>query len=423
MRFFTINVILAFVSITKSQINFNGPSNNRRGGASASVNVEARAISNSRGRVSASVSGAFSTQSGSNKNNFNFNSKQTFISNKKPNNILSRFGNNNNNNGCSPASQCSAQLFTYNEYSKAQCTLRNGSPGFRCSSRNIVGSSRRPFGGADAEASASVGIRTVSTSGGGNDINVALRSSRNKVSNITNFSSRQYSSPLPGSAAFYHAKFQRQARSDVSKVGKFGLLTSETALVLSKVSVRRGGAGSGSTNDAVNFGSSSETSQNLESAGLSCSSSSLRCGRSSAYRTADGSCNNLREPRYGMADTSLNRIALPEYSNGVDTMRQSFIGGSLPSARLLSTKLATDLRNQDQKHTYITMTFGQFVDHDLTHSPIMKTNTNQDIDCCRSGAPNDAFCAPIDIPSGDPIFRGRSNCMNLVRSVPSPGKY
>ena len=72
MRLFTINVILAFVSITKSQINFNGPSNNRRVGASASVNVEARAISNSRGRGSASVSGAFSTQSGSNKNNFNF---------------------------------------------------------------------------------------------------------------------------------------------------------------------------------------------------------------------------------------------------------------------------------------------------------------------------------------------------------------
>ena len=94
-------------------------------------------------------------------------------------------------------------------------------------------------------------------------------------------------------------------------------------------------------------------------------------------------------------------------------------GASLPSARLLSTKLATDLRNQDQKHTYITMTFGQFVDHDLTHSPIMKTANNQDIDCCRSGAAADEFCAPIDIPAEDPRLGG-SSCMNLVRTVPAP---
>ena len=40
-------------------------------------------------------------------------------------------------------------------------------------------------------------------------------------------------------------------------------------------------------------------------------------------RSADGSCNNLREPRYGMADTSLNRIVEPEYGNGVDTPRRS----------------------------------------------------------------------------------------------------
>merc|ERR1719264_1774201 len=121
-----------------------------------------------------------------------------------------------------------------------------------------------------------------------------------------------------------------------------------------------------------------------------------------------------------MADTSLNRIMVPEYSNGVDELRRSVTGAPLPSARLLSTKLATDLRNTDQKHTYITMTFGQFVDHDLTHSPIMKREDNRDIDCCRSGGATDAFCAPIDIPASDPFFRGRSTCMNLVRSVPAP---
>ena len=121
-----------------------------------------------------------------------------------------------------------------------------------------------------------------------------------------------------------------------------------------------------------------------------------------------------------MRDTALNRILLPEYSNGVDTPRRSVSGSDLPSPRLLSTSLASDLRNEDQRHSYITMTFGQFIDHDITHSPILKSGDNQDIDCCRSGAALDTFCAPIEIPRNDPFFRGSKTCMNLVRSVPAP---
>lgn len=54
-----------------------------------------------------------------------------------------------------------------------------------------------------------------------------------------------------------------------------------------------------------------------------------------------------------MADSSLNRIMVPEYSNGVDELQGGASLAPLPSARLLSTKLATtDLRNTDQKHFY-----------------------------------------------------------------------
>merc|ERR1719411_858857 len=57
----------------------------------------------------------------------------------------------------------------------------------------------------------------------------------------------------------------------------------------------------------------------------------------------------------------------------------------------------------------------------MAHSPILK-NGNQDIDCCSSpsGPEFSSFCDPIPVLSSDPFFRGRSSCMNLVRSVPAP---
>jgi len=125
-----------------------------------------------------------------------------------------------------------------------------------------------------------------------------------------------------------------------------------------------------------------------------------------------------------MAETALNRILPPEYANGIDAPRRSSNGAELPSARLLSTSLAKDFNNEDSRHTYLTMVFGQFVDHDITHSPILKNGNNQDIDCCSSASVAvssfQSFCAPIPVPRNDPFFRGRKNCMNLVRSTPAP---
>ena len=247
---------------------------------------------------------------------------------------------------------------------------------------------------------------------------MALRSSSLAVSNLTQSSSRQYSQPRPGTPAFYHAKFQRQAmRDSVRGAARAGLLSTQAALQLTAVSTRQGGA---RREDAVNFGTTPEVKEDLQAVGGEvCSSFPFSCSFST-FRSPDGSCNNLVEPRYGMRDTALNRILLPEYSNGVDTPRRSVSGSDLPSPRLLSTSLASDLRNEDQRHSYITMTFGQFIDHDITHSPILKSGDNQDIDCCRSGAALDTFCAPIEIPRNDPFFRGSKSCMNLVRSVPAP---
>ena len=63
------------------------------------------------------------------------------------------------------------------------------------------------------------------------------------------------------------------------------------------------------------------------------------------------------------------------------------------------------------------MAFGQYIDHDLTHTPVV-SNNGRDVDCCSSNSntnTSSAICAPIDIPFNDNFFRGRKSCMNLVR--------
>eukprot|EP00092_Neocalanus_flemingeri_P012666 GFUD01013650.1.p1 GENE.GFUD01013650.1~~GFUD01013650.1.p1 ORF type:complete len:825 (+),score=137.26 GFUD01013650.1:131-2605(+) len=385
---------VSFICVGLAQINFGG-STSRNSGRS-SVNVGARVSSNSRGSGSsrASVSGSLSSQTQGSSNSFN-----------------SRISVQSNS-GCLPPAQCSSILFTSGDFSRSKCSLFDGSQGFSCSSRTFVGSSRRPFKNADSGF-----ISTRANNRGTVNVATAFRSGQTVVSNMTSFSSSQFRSPRKGTGAYYHSRFQRQARSSLQSVGRAGLLATQAAIELSNdISTRQGGR----DGTAVNFGPSVTSRQNIEATGQSCSSSSSCFSR--LYRSADGSCNNLREARYGKSDTALNRILPPEYSNGIDTPRRSTNGGPLPSSRLVSTSLAKDFNNQDQRYTYLTMTFGQFVDHDLTHSPILKNGNNQDIDCCSSSAGSDfqSFCDPIDIPRNDPFFQGRSTCMNLVRSTPAP---
>ena len=76
------------------------------------------------------------------------------------------------------------------------------------------------------------------------------------------------------------------------------------------------------------------------------------------------------------------------------------------------------------------MQWGQFVDHDITHTTLFRLS-NEDssgIQCCREdgSAPVSRLvlhpeCFPIDIPTNDPFFRRHNQrCMNFVRSMPGP---
>ena len=75
------------------------------------------------------------------------------------------------------------------------------------------------------------------------------------------------------------------------------------------------------------------------------------------------------------------------------------------------------------------MQWGQFVDHDITHTPLFRLSGQAaGIQCCEadgSGPYNKLYlhpeCFPIEIPENDPFFMQHGQrCMHFVRSMPGP---
>ncbi|XP_066994780.2 peroxidase [Anabrus simplex] len=140
------------------------------------------------------------------------------------------------------------------------------------------------------------------------------------------------------------------------------------------------------------------------------------------YRSADGSCNNLANEKWGRAGTALQRVLPPKYGDGVNSPRSE----GLPGARLVSTQFATDADVPYDNYTLLVMQWGQFLDHDLTHTPIQRGQSGFGLTCCRNGdiieqANRHPDCFPIPIPKDDHIFsRFNERCMEFVRSLPAP---
>ena len=90
------------------------------------------------------------------------------------------------------------------------------------------------------------------------------------------------------------------------------------------------------------------------------------------YRAADGSCNNLENPLWGAANTAFQRSLLPQYSDGVWRPKVAKSGEALPSARLVSINIVPDVDAPSELDTHNVMQWGQFVDHDITHTPLFR---------------------------------------------------
>ncbi|XP_014275345.1 peroxidase [Halyomorpha halys] len=150
----------------------------------------------------------------------------------------------------------------------------------------------------------------------------------------------------------------------------------------------------------------------------------IRCF-AAKYRTMDGSCNNLANPHWGQAGTALQRILPPKYADGVNAPRTGEFG-PLPSPRLITLFYATDVEFPSNNYTMMVMQWGQFLDHDLTHTPISRGASGSGISCCREGqviSPElrHPDCFPIDLPRNDRVFAPfGERCMEFARSLPAP---
>jgi len=145
------------------------------------------------------------------------------------------------------------------------------------------------------------------------------------------------------------------------------------------------------------------------------------CNANLKYRSFDGSCNNLKNSNFGRTGTPFQRILLPEYAKGtLDLPRKgSQDNFELPSSRTVSNALSVGDNLADSDNTILVMQMGQFIDHDITHTP------NHGIQCCgRNGAFPATFdaekCSPIRMSANDPFWGGRKTCMNFARSLSSP---
>lgn len=151
------------------------------------------------------------------------------------------------------------------------------------------------------------------------------------------------------------------------------------------------------------------------------------CDATYPYRSYSGYCNNLKNPKYGQGLTTFNRLLPSAYDDGLLKPRQiGATGIPLPNPRLISRTIHPDISNLHKRYTLMVMQFAQFLDHDLTFTPIHK-GFDESIPSCRPcDSPRTVHpeCDPIPVPPGDHhypeynITSGQEICFPFMRSLP-----
>ncbi|XP_046660849.1 chorion peroxidase isoform X2 [Homalodisca vitripennis] len=151
------------------------------------------------------------------------------------------------------------------------------------------------------------------------------------------------------------------------------------------------------------------------------------CDPRSPYRSFSGHCNNLERVNLGRSFTTFARLLPSVYENGISSPRMTSVSGvPLPSARLISSSMHPDISHLHNRYTLMVMQFAQFVDHDLTFTPVQRGFFASIPDCrsCDSPLTVHPECMPIPVPSGDPFYpqinitSGARVCLPFMRSMP-----
>ncbi|GAB6023025.1 hypothetical protein CHUAL_007116 [Chamberlinius hualienensis] len=135
------------------------------------------------------------------------------------------------------------------------------------------------------------------------------------------------------------------------------------------------------------------------------------------YRTISGKCNNEQNKDWGQSFTALSRMSFSaRYKDGIDEPPVAKSGKPLPNCRKIST---TVLKPSSKSHLHLNSlfpSFGQFVDHDLSHTPQHKSNGR--FCCSANGRTAQQHCLPIEIPADDPFYKKFNvSCQTFTRSL------
>ena len=152
----------------------------------------------------------------------------------------------------------------------------------------------------------------------------------------------------------------------------------------------------------------------------------LRCFQHK-YRTIDGTCNNLCRIKQGAASTPLRRFLPSEYAPGEQPRNESVTGHPLPNTRRVSVEIF-QAKNGDEFgirpiFTHVTMTWGQFIDHDVT-----LTELTPNVECGNNTKPCDEKqgCIVISLDNlkkNERLeFNRSANCIPLKRSFRKKGE-
>ena len=142
------------------------------------------------------------------------------------------------------------------------------------------------------------------------------------------------------------------------------------------------------------------------------------------YRTFDGTCNNLCNITLGSAEQPLERLLPPDYEGSNQAPRSlgvDFKPLSNPrkvSFEALENNDTANINGTIVNFTHLTMTWGQFLDHDVT-----LTELPEGLDCGINNAPCQPIpeCVNIKIPNGlELLFNESVQCIPLSRSVRNP---
>ncbi|CAG0923981.1 unnamed protein product, partial [Notodromas monacha] len=158
-----------------------------------------------------------------------------------------------------------------------------------------------------------------------------------------------------------------------------------------------------------------------------CDEQTLPCDHTSRFPTFTGWCNNLQHPEFGKATRALARLMRPAYLDGIGEPRVKALSGKpLPSPRKVSMMVHDDVSHLHARYTLLTMQFAQFLDHDITFTPVNKGFSDSILDCKRCDAENTIHpeCMPIFIPEEDTWYpksngtTGSRFCLSFTRSLP-----